>query len=162
MAKRRGGRPPKLTPEVAEKILLFLKLGNSQKAAAQAAGVSESALQKWLAQGEREGTGRFFQFLQDVRRAQAEWQSAMVKTIQQAALGKDGKGLKWQAAAWLLERRDPKNWAQRTPAEGAAEELAAQQQVEEEDPLERALRDAQAAELLDQLAQRLEQERLEG
>ncbi len=149
------GRPCKLTPEVHQRIVQFLRHGNSQKAAAEAAGIPERTIQRWLAQGESANQGKFWQFCQDCKKAQAEWQAGMVRVVERHAVGADGLPSTWQAAAWLLERRDHKNWGRKVSAEhsGPGETPI---KVEVNDATwQRVIRDPDALRILDRLAARL-------
>jgi len=148
------GRPCKLTPEVHQRIVQFLRHGNSQRAAAEAAGITESTLQLWLAQG-ASGNNRFSEFSEDCKKAQAEWQAGMVRVVERHAVGADGLPSTWQAAAWLLERRDHKNWGRKVSAEhsGPGETPI---KVEVKDATwQRVIRDPDALRILDRLAARL-------
>ena len=58
-----AGRKTKLTPERQEKILECVRLGMSNKAAAQVAGISEKTLYNWIECGEKDTSGPFFEFL---------------------------------------------------------------------------------------------------
>lgn len=104
MARR--GQPPKLTSKVQTAIVKALAAGVPRRFAALAADVSERTLYNWLARGRRESRGTYFQFLQAVKKAEAEAVAARVARIARAA----GKG-SWQADAWWLERRHPEDFA---------------------------------------------------
>ena len=149
------GRHCKLTPEVHQRIVQFLRHGNSQKAAAEAAGIHEATIQRWLAEGEASSQSRFREFCEDCKKAQAEWQASMVRVVERHAVGADSLPSTWQAAAWLLERRDHKNWGRKVSAEhsGPGETPI---KVEVEDATwQRVIRDPDALRILDRLAARL-------
>lgn len=149
------GRPCKLTPEVHQRIVQFLRHGNSQKAAAEAAGVSEATFQRWLAEGEKSPRSKFREFCEDCKKAQAEWQASMVRVVERHAVGAGDLTPTWQAAAWLLERRDHKNWGRKVSAEhsGPGEKPI---KVEVEDATwQRVIKDPDALRILDRLAARL-------
>jgi transposase len=93
-------RPTRYSPEVAEQILAALRGGNTRRAAAAAAGVTERTFERWMA--------RFVGFVGAIEKAEAEAHLAHVATIQTAAT--DGT---WQASAWWLERRCPEDWGRR-------------------------------------------------
>lgn len=77
--------------------------------AAAAGGVSKATLMDWKARG-RAGEQPFADFLDRLQRSEAEGAVAVLGIIQDAA-----KGGTWQAAAWILERRYPKQFALRKP-----------------------------------------------
>lgn len=114
MAKR--GRKTKYTPERVEKILQLLASGSTRKAAAESNGISQETFSEWIT--------KKLDFLDDVKKAEAQAESAMALIIQKAARGykvlktktvnRDGvitletvetHEFSWQAAAWWLERR---------------------------------------------------------
>ena len=99
-----GGRPCKLTPEVAKAICDALRAGATQRMAADFAGVGERTMHAWLASK----APAFQQFQQDVKGATAKGDVGALAIIQQAA-----KSGTWQAAAWLLERRHPSEYGRR-------------------------------------------------
>jgi hypothetical protein len=100
MAKR--GRKLRLTREVHDTIIRHLKVGAFKRHAAEAAGVSEDAINQWLKRGAA-GEKAFVQFFNDVRTTQGEDAVRMASVITRAAVKND-----WKAAAWVLERKYPK------------------------------------------------------
>lgn len=116
--------PSKLTPEVREEIRRVLASGCTLEVAAESAGVSRRSLQSWLATGrEAEQTeaedGKLsamqracLDLLQTERQARAELRVKSLAAIQRAALNGT-----WQAAAWLLERVFPEEFAAKRPRE---------------------------------------------
>lgn len=109
------GRPSKLDDLRAKRIVDAIAKGLSRTAAAASAGVSRRALMNWLAAG-RDGDANYVHFLHRVQEAEAKAEAEMVACIRNAALS-DPKY--WQAAAWVLERSRPADWAKReaTPVE---------------------------------------------
>ena len=100
------GRPTKLTPDVREKIVNSVKLGQSYERAALMAGVSESSIYKWKVRANDGESGHeYAEFLQALKKAEIEGEALRLAQINTAA--KDGT---WQAAAWWLERRFPQQW----------------------------------------------------
>ncbi|HYW88566.1 MAG TPA: hypothetical protein VFB50_12400 [Chloroflexota bacterium] len=93
------GRPSKLTPERAERLLQAVRDGNTLKAACACAGVTEETLASWRR--------RFLDFSECLTRAIAESEASLVASIRQAGAAD------WRASAWLLERRWPDQWANR-------------------------------------------------
>lgn len=123
------GRPTLLTPERIRSITDILAAGNTMEIAAQGSGIAPATLYGWLARGraERErltehrvtkpkpSEARFLSFLEAVEKARADAEATLVGYILAAA----SEPKTWQAAAWLLERRDPQRWGRpwRQPAE---------------------------------------------
>jgi hypothetical protein len=131
---RPPGRPRgtgKLTDETAEAILTAVEQGSYLKIAALAAGVSESTLHRWLADGADaqrradagdtldEGDERYRDFRESVTRAQAKAETLLVASWQAAAFGPDGD---WRAARDMLARMAPERWAGVTRVQMTTEE----------------------------------------
>lgn len=95
------GRTCKLTPELTEKICKIIKDGNYSKVAAAACGICEKTFYNWLKKGGEAKSGKYFQFLQSITHARAEFETTAVKEI----------GFKNKE--WLLERRHPKRWGRK-------------------------------------------------
>ncbi len=104
MTAKTLGRPSKLTPEVAQKIVWALRLGNYRKSAAEYAGVSERTLGDWMRRGTEETHGPYTDFCQEVLAAEQAAEIRALGVIQQAAK-RD-----WKAAAWFLERKFPERY----------------------------------------------------
>jgi len=149
------GRPCKLTPEVHQRIVQFLRHGNSQKAAAEASGIHEATLQRWLAEGEASAQSRFREFCEDCKKAQAEFLASMVRVVQRHAYGADGLPSTWQAAAWILERRDHANWGKKVSAEHSGPGQKPIEVSVADTTWRRVIQDPEALLILDRLAARL-------
>lgn len=89
------GRRSKLTQEVHDAIVGAIQLGASARIAAASAGIGERTFHTWM----RRRDGPYRQFRQDVQKARASHAIDALEIIHRAA------ETKWQAAAWLLERR---------------------------------------------------------
>ena len=100
------GRPSALTPEVQRRLCDAIAAGNTRNDAAEYAGVGESTLRRWLAQGRRRRSGKFRALLAAVKKAEADAVVRNVAIIQKAA------ATSWQAAAWWLERKRDADWSQ--------------------------------------------------
>lgn len=103
---RPTGRPRKLTPELQERYLSYVRTGVSNKVAALAAGISPTTVMEWIARGEgrhpaRDGDEVFAGFAEAVARVRSEREAYLAGLIA-AAAPED-----WKAAAWLLERGMP-------------------------------------------------------
>lgn len=107
------GRPkgtPRLTLEVQEKICESLREGVSREGAANLAGFSGPTVMHWLRDGLKDPEGPYGAFATAYTDAEAELELSAVKRI---VIGKSD----WRALAWLLERRFPTRWGNRTVVE---------------------------------------------
>ena len=105
------GRPSKLTPERAKRIIDALAVGNTRTCAVAYAGIWFQTFLDWLARGETEKAGRYHDFYEAVKKAEADAEFANVIIIRKAAI------INWQAAAWWLERRRHQDWMKREHTE---------------------------------------------
>ncbi len=106
-SKRKPGRPTKLTPEVQQTIVTYLKAGNYVETAAAAAGISKETIYAWLKRGAKAKKGIHREFSDAIEKALAEGEILAVRSILEA----DEK--QWQARAWWLERRRPDRWGRK-------------------------------------------------
>lgn len=107
-----------LTDEVADRIVDAIRRGTPLRFACEAAGVSYDTALRWLRIGHgATGDGwtptpatrrRYEGFASAVERAQAEAVDAAVSHVERAGQGD------WRAAAWLLERRWPETFGQKS------------------------------------------------
>ena len=118
------GRHTLLNPQVQETIVNAVRIGSYLDDAAMLAGVSRGTLFRWLAEGreasekadageeltEREQLVR--DFCDAVEKARADAMLRNIGVIQTAA--QNGT---WQAAAWYLERTNPKKWGRHDTVE---------------------------------------------
>lgn len=95
--KRRGGRRSKYTPEVVQALCEAITLGLSQKRACEACGVSTETFRTWMHSRP--------EFFVATKKAEGEFITRNLATIAAARVKS------WQAAAWLLERRFPREFA---------------------------------------------------
>lgn len=97
-----AGRKPKLTPELQAQFCRYVADGLTKKGAAEAVCISEAALYDWLQHGQKDkDSGKetlFSEFLESVKKAEADFKLTHIRTIQEASADD------WKAAAWLLER----------------------------------------------------------
>ncbi len=93
-----------MTPERMEAVLVGMRLGLSRTVAAQAAGVGKDAIRRWALVDRR--------FALALEEAEGTAQAMLMRLVLQAA----AKGLPntWQAAAWMLERRWPDQYGQKS------------------------------------------------
>ncbi len=104
MHDKNTGRPSKLTPEVEVKLLQALLASNTREAAAEYAGVGARTLRRWLQQGRDNPDGPYGGLVAVLKQKESEAVIRNVAIIQEAAKRS------WQAAAWWLERRYPREW----------------------------------------------------
>jgi len=98
-------RPTKLTPESQERILQAIRVGATYTDAADYAGVVYDTFNNWMKRGAEAKSGIYFEFFNEVKKAQGSAKVGWLAKIEKAA--NEGS---WQAAAWKLERRDPENY----------------------------------------------------
>jgi transposase len=107
-----AGRKPKLTKELIELLGTALQNGNYIETACDFAGINRATLYRWLHESEEDDAKPILKELSDtVRKARAQAEMRNVLRIQKAA---DDS---WQAAAWWLERSQPKKWSKQTNVE---------------------------------------------
>jgi transposase len=104
----RGGRPTKLTPDVAACICRMLRRGLYIETAVAFAGISRSTFYSWMERAAKGDCGLYVDFLEKVQSAMAHAEMRDLAVIDAAAK------TQWRAAAWRLERRFPDRWG-RTP-----------------------------------------------
>ena len=89
----------KLNDETKSRLGQAIKLGMTNKLAAQYAGVSESTFYSWRQRGVA-GDPEYLELLESLKRAEAESAAHCLAVIKKSA--QEGN---WTSAAWLLERR---------------------------------------------------------
>jgi hypothetical protein len=121
---RRRGQPTLLTPETKDRIVSVVKSGAYLDDAAAYVGVGRSTVFLWLTEGRKatdkrangqeltEHEQRCADFLDAVETARAEAGLRNLALIQTAA--QEGA---WQAAAWYLERTNPRKWGRHDTVE---------------------------------------------
>jgi transposase len=108
-------RKTKLNADVQERICDALREGNTRRVSALLAGISEQTFYNWINWADPESPNHkavYLEFLESIKKAEAEAENEAIKDIQRA-----GKMGSWQARAWFLERRNPKDWAKRERVE---------------------------------------------
>lgn len=118
VVKRYPGRQPTLySKEMHKKIVDAIRKGASIKDAGILAGLGKDTLDTWLYNGrhEPEKYPHFAKLSDDLETCKAEKRLRLVEQIDQTALS--GAPGTWQAAAWRLERDDPKNWGRKDKVE---------------------------------------------
>lgn len=117
MAAKKTGRPTLLDEDRLQRITDALRNGAYIEHAAQAAGITSRTYHAWMERGRNERDrisaglepdeheAVYLQFLQSVERAQSE---AAVDLLGEIA--NHARNGTWQAAAWILERKFPRQW----------------------------------------------------
>lgn len=100
-------RPTLLSKEVQDSICETIRAAGTVEDAAVRVGVHESTVREWMARGKMEESGPYREFHDAVRKARIDRRLGLEALIRKQAPDH------WQAAAWLLERTEPKRYAQR-------------------------------------------------
>ena len=67
-----AGRRSKLTPEVQQQVVSFIRAGAFDWVAAEAAGIGKSTFYRWLDRGKNASSGAHHEFWDEVRQARAQ------------------------------------------------------------------------------------------
>lgn len=103
--EERGGKKQRLTPEIKNKLVEIIAAGHTKQTACESIGIAPSTLYSWIARGERRKSKLCIELVEEIRKAEAKAKMLFVETIKKAT------EKNWQAAAWLLERRWPDEFA---------------------------------------------------
>ena len=103
-------RRTKLTPDIQKTLCDCLRSGCYAVTACARAGITESTYYLWLQKGE-EGKQPYSEFLESVKKADADAEALLAGTVMRVAL--DAENPCWQAAMTMLERRHPERWGRR-------------------------------------------------
>ena len=105
------GQPSKLTPETVKKLENALIAGSKVEAACIYAGISKGVYYQWKekarADMEAGKVTQYVEFLDSITRAM-ELSRPRLEMIVSKAAEQD-----WKAAAWMLERRHPKDYGRK-------------------------------------------------
>lgn len=96
------GRPTDLTPDVAKRIIAYVRLGNYRATAMRACGLSKNVIRNWEIKGE-EGHEPYASFAVDLQEAEALSEIDLVADVREGA----------SLALALLERRFVDRWCAR-------------------------------------------------
>lgn len=109
---KKPGRPTLLNPTRQAALLNAIEQGMPLKQAAAMAGMSYDTLNAWQKRGENESAPeQFRQFCQLLRHSQAVAMQVHLSSIC------DSAKRDWRAAAWMLERRFPEDFARQQQLE---------------------------------------------
>jgi hypothetical protein len=98
------GRKDKLTAQVQDRICNAIRAGNYYEAACKYAGISRQTFWNWLERGGKARSGKFKDFYEAVKQAEAEAEVRIVAQWQKSIPES------WQAARDFLARRFPERW----------------------------------------------------
>ena len=103
------GRPTKLEPATVKAIATALGIGAPIGSACRAAGIGVTTFKTWMERGrsEAEDDAPYRAFRASVKKARATAQIHALAMVRRAMPDH------WQAAAWYLERTDPKRWGRK-------------------------------------------------
>src|SRR5262245_50261750 len=108
---RKPGRPPiELTQELQDRIVGHIRRAAPGEVAAQSEGVGRATFYGWKKKGRAEPSSVHGRFLDAVSKAESDWERSAIEDIAT-------KPDKWQAVAWLLERRRPERYGRMKPYE---------------------------------------------
>ncbi len=101
-----GARPTKFTKPTVDRLLGAIRAGLPYRLAAEAAGVSYDTFNEWQQGRFPRGADRVLkaEFSDALTRAKGESALRLIAIINRAA------PVDWRAAAWILERRFPKDY----------------------------------------------------
>lgn len=103
--RNKGGRPRKDTKEIMDKVLKGIKAGLSYEGACGLARISFNTFNRWRLEGEKAESGKYWEFLKELRNAEAIAEAEQLKRI------KNDPDTKY--ACWILERRFPDRWGKK-------------------------------------------------
>lgn len=118
---------PKCTKEAVATAVKLKKSGASNKDIAAAIGIHEATFYRWINSPK---TDNQRELCESLKKTEAEYKSVLVRIIMKSAQERD-----WKAAAWILERKYPKEFSL-SPARFIDD---AQDEKREPDPLTKAL-----------------------
>lgn len=113
--KSKGGRPPKFSPDLAEKLVEHVREGLFLETAASLVGLPVQTVRAWLRFGANSPASKYGGFHSAVRRARADAEVALLAGMKSRAEGDASGG--WKERAWRLERLDPRKYGPRVIVE---------------------------------------------
>lgn len=97
-----------LTPELQAIIIDTIRLGGSDKAAFQRAGISHGTFYGWIQRGQGEDAEQpYMDFVEALTRAKGERIASLAGAIRKAAIED------WRAAAYLLAVHEPETFSEK-------------------------------------------------
>lgn len=112
LPKKDGPNDKRPDDLIVHKVARAMAAGLTKNLACAHAGISPSTLDMWMRKGEN-GDAKFIQAWRTIGAAESEAAVAMLDVVGGAATGAstyDGTVQDWKAAAWMLERRFPREY----------------------------------------------------
>ena len=112
LPKKDGPNDKRPDDLIVHKVARAMAAGLTKNLACAHAGISPSTLDMWMRKGEN-GDAKFVQAWRTIGAAESEAAVAMLDVVGGAATGAstyDGTVQDWKAAAWMLERRFPREY----------------------------------------------------
>lgn len=104
-----AGRKTKLTPALIKDAAKLLKGGNYVSTVCEFLGIGETTWYRWMKEGEVAKSGLKREFWESIKKAEAEAEIRLITDLQKIAEADQ----KWQALAWMLERKYPDRWGRK-------------------------------------------------
>jgi transposase len=101
-------RPSKLTPEIQKRIGDNISLGLTYSLASEAAGITYKTFNEWNQKGQKEKSGKYFEFAQHIKKCNAEGARKLLEKLNDAA-----EAGNCQVCMFILERRFPDEFGRR-------------------------------------------------
>jgi transposase len=101
-------RPSKLTSEIQQRIGDNIALGLTYRLAAQSVGITYKTLNEWNQKGQKEQSGKYYQFSQHIQKCNAEGAMKLLERLNEAVKAGDTR-----ICMFILERRFPEDFGRR-------------------------------------------------
>lgn len=105
---------PKLNRELLKRAVNLKKGGANHKDIAAAIGVAEQTFSTWI---NHPKTDNQRELAEELKKAEADYKNALLAVIAKASRERD-----WKAAAWLLERKYPAEYARQDRIQAQVEQ----------------------------------------
>lgn len=122
--------PDKCTKELIEEIARLKEHGLTEKAICECVGISQATLCNWK---NNPKTKNHFELIERLKKAQKEHRISLIKRIEEGSVND------WRAAAWLLERTYPEEFAK--PEVQLARKIAKATMEQADDALSASLKE---------------------
>jgi len=100
-----AGRPSKISDKLVKRLCQLLEEGNTRLASANGSGISDVTFYNWIKKAKsKDAPAEYVDFLSAIKEAEAKAETGHVSNIKMHSFRN------WQASAWWLERRKPKDY----------------------------------------------------
>lgn len=106
----RTGRPTKLTAALTAEIVKLIRIVVYEDTVADALGIDRTTFWRWKQRGEQEEEGLYHDFCNAIKKAKAETEIGLIRTVKGGAEG-------WQSKAWIAERAFQDHWGRKDKVE---------------------------------------------